>query len=86
MLEHLEGYRELLPLASLRPMRRWASNWLRLFFALSAFRTFEHGSLYRDRPLLTSTGLLDFPGKGPVPSRMWIFPAASFSVFRVFRV
>ncbi|CAE7324647.1 unnamed protein product [Symbiodinium necroappetens] len=46
-LGHLVGYGALLPLTRIVPSRRWASNWLRLFFGLTGYRPLGAGEAYR---------------------------------------
>ena len=46
-LGHLVGYDALLPLTRIVPARRWASNWLRLFFGLTGYRPLGANEPYR---------------------------------------
>ena len=75
---------ELRWLASVRGLRRWASNWLRLCILLCPFWTgffSDHSSLRRYGPLvafdpplpLDFDSTLGFPGEGPGPYRWFGF-------------
>ncbi|CAE7299501.1 Ttll6a [Symbiodinium microadriaticum] len=70
---HLEQGREQSAVAGLPTLRRWAANWLRLFFGLCHFSP-PAGLLYRRRGSSYRTfvpsplqfdGTLGFPGEGP---------------------
>ncbi|CAE7677374.1 unnamed protein product [Symbiodinium necroappetens] len=72
VLGHLKGGRELTAVAGLPTLRRWASNWHRLFFKLCRFSP-PAGLLYRRRGSSYRTfvpsplqfdGTLGFPGEG----------------------
>ena len=74
LFQHLDGPLEVTAIAGLPGLRRWASNWVRLFIGVASFRP-PVGLLYRFRGSSFRTFVpspldfdctLGFPGEGPV--------------------
>ncbi|CAE7475201.1 unnamed protein product, partial [Symbiodinium necroappetens] len=84
VLSHICDVRERTCLSGLPTVRRWAANWLRLFFGLCRFHL-PAGELYRGRGSAFRTfvpsplrfdSTLGFPGEGPLQAFLWPLLAA----------